>query len=291
MNRLCLGLAITLFVGCCPVSPGAIRAKERIEERYTIEVLFDEADLRGSFVTGKGAYSEVLDGFFPLLEAELGRYPNDIFLKADVRTILLGHHIRMGGQRVGGLAGNGEIYLTLPLSAGACHQAASTIHHEVFHTLEQANKKLIADGWTALNPQGFSYRSVDWWKEATPAGFVSRYATSNEKEDRAETFAEMVVSGFALQKWMGQNRVLRAKVTYLKQKLEQVDPMMGKRFWDGIAQAGSFLEPGGACGVYERGETATKGPLCRCAREPQLCVLGAVLSLGLLWGLWRVVIR
>ncbi len=80
------------------------------------------------------------------------------------------------------------------------------VHHELFHVFEyyMADKnKYVFEQWTNLNPSIFKYQSdvlkLDnnyvYLKDSNTDNwyFVTKYAKTNEKEDRAETFAELMM--------------------------------------------------------------------------------------------------
>lgn len=80
------------------------------------------------------------------------------------------------------------------------------VHHELFHVFEyyMADKnKYVFEQWTNLNPNIFKYQSdvlkLDnnyvYLKDSNTDNwyFVTKYAKTSEKEDRAETFAELMM--------------------------------------------------------------------------------------------------
>lgn len=80
------------------------------------------------------------------------------------------------------------------------------VHHELFHVFEyyMADKnKYVFEQWTKLNPSIFKYQSdvlkLDnnyvYLKDSNTDNwyFVTKYAKTSEKEDRAETFAELMM--------------------------------------------------------------------------------------------------
>lgn len=80
------------------------------------------------------------------------------------------------------------------------------VHHELFHVFEyyMADKnKYVFDQWKNLNPSIFKYQSdvlkLDnnyvYLKDSNTDNwyFVTKYAKTSEKEDRAETFAELMM--------------------------------------------------------------------------------------------------
>ena len=81
-----------------------------------------------------------------------------------------------------------------------------TLHHEFYHILDyyiklENNEDILYKDWKMYNPEDFEYKAdvklIDGkyvYKGDSGAYFVSAYAKYSEKEDRAETFAEMVTA-------------------------------------------------------------------------------------------------
>lgn len=80
------------------------------------------------------------------------------------------------------------------------------VHHELFHVFEYYmadRNKFVFEQWTNLNPSIFKYESdvlkLDnnyvYLKDSNTDNwyFVTKYAKTSEKEDRAETFAELMM--------------------------------------------------------------------------------------------------
>lgn len=80
------------------------------------------------------------------------------------------------------------------------------VHHELFHVFEyymSDKNKYVFEQWTNLNPSIFKYQSdvlkLDnnyvYLKDSNTDNwyFVTKYAKTSEKEDRAETFAELMM--------------------------------------------------------------------------------------------------
>lgn len=288
------GLALLGLGGLCPVSQEALDAKWRLEERFGFEIVsVDDQATSWRSLEGAGVWSEPLEAFLPLLEEELERYPDGFLGAVGIDRVVLGHHLHRGDSWLGGMASTGDkaIFLSVPLTTFGCRYAAKTIHHEVFHMVDLNNPHAFPrDEWESLNPTGFVYRWSKWGEEPQPLGFVSRYATRNATEDRAETFETMVVDGLGWRGNQGTTGVLGAKVAFLARGLLEVEPRLLDGFRDGAwSRSGGTLPAG--CKAYQEGGAATRGPACRCARAPSLCVVGIFLALGLGFAGWRVISR
>ena len=137
------------------------------------------------------------------------------------------------------------------IAAGDCMYlrrgfSKKTVYHEMFHIFDpkRENKK-----WQRANHKNFRYRGIDFpdkplskkhkrdlEKHYRKKGgnfdldFVSRYAQSNEVEDRAETFAYMIVEGRRFLK-RAKNPVIKAKMEYIMELFIKRD-LLNKDFWD-----------------------------------------------------------
>jgi hypothetical protein len=144
-----------------------------------------------------------------------------------------------GPCKVSGLVqNNGTLWQDVPCGGGATKQK-HTLHHEFLHiAFRSAHVSHEDPGWAALNDPSFSYKNsawdiVDGWAPGTIAkhprqGFVSAYATQNQWEDQAETYAAMFVKEEYpdLVQWIAADPVLKSKVEYLKQFIAAIDPAM-----------------------------------------------------------------
>jgi hypothetical protein len=131
------------------------------------------------------------------------------------------------------------------------------IHHEFFHMLEtQAGNPFQDPEWDALNPIGFHYGSggVNALRSsANPppkvdtsyvgGGFVSRYAMSAVEEDKAETFAYLMVRYGNVMTRARRDEVLASKVELLKQRLQTWCPEMGADWWAQLANTPVMITP------------------------------------------------
>ena len=104
------------------------------------------------------------------------------------------------------------------------------LHHEYYHILDyyirlEANENLLYINWDKYNPKGFKYtESIDEitakyvYKGQTGAYFVTPYAKYSEKEDRAETFAEMMTASKD-ELFFVEGEPIRGKVDSIKNAL------------------------------------------------------------------------
>jgi len=99
----------------------------------------------------------------------------------------------------------------------------ATVHHEVFHLLDFAVLGARDDGdseWSKLNP--IPYRDPTDRTERPP-GFVNAYALTNEVEDRATTFAALMVRPDDLCAIADQDPVVARKVRLVWQRVSRIE--------------------------------------------------------------------
>lgn len=239
-SRVVISRALAILAPILAVSvwdaPAAVdRAYRRLANKYGFQI-----DLKAEFtrsVTGANLSVDrleaELDKFFTALE----RLPPEFVKKAGLRRVMVCDNLTDDGVSVGGLAWGEVIYL----KAGFDDE---TIYHEIFHVFDPDR---TSHRWTKLNPKGFIYagsegrpaqltrQSKRRIEENRASGeflkhFVSEYAQSHEREDRAETFAAMVFEGTNFLQRCDASEVLKAKMEYI-QDLTGKRGLLGKDYW------------------------------------------------------------
>lgn len=209
--------------------------------------------------TAKEAFDTTVDGFamhaeaappsrgarnLKLAAAEFGRYPVSCLLAAGLARVVVCGQLTVDGVVYQGSfdAGRGEVYIAAQNLRRARHYARVVMHHEFFHLLDERQRgTLCADpAWGALDPPYFTYgdggRSVQWdqWggelSSGSP-GFVTRYARSGLEEDKAETFAHLMVDREDVLMRTATDHVLAAKVDLLAHQLAKYG---GAELWGGL---------------------------------------------------------
>ena len=104
------------------------------------------------------------------------------------------------------------------------------LHHEFYHILDYYIKLETDEGlaytmWDKYNPKGFEYSedvnnitSKYVYKGEEGAFFVTAYAKYSEKEDRAETFAEMMTATKD-ELYFSENGPINGKIGIIKKVL------------------------------------------------------------------------
>lgn len=181
-----------------------------LNEIYGINVIYGENS--NSYATKVDAStindSDIVLNNLKILFHTLEKYPPsmfDIFRKKDYKldVILLG---KFNNNNIALASKNNLNEIKLYISNNENFERA--IHHELFHIFEyymsDRNRTIFKD-WSNLNPEGFVYNSnisnlnnkyvylKEDGSDYENTYFVTKYAKTTEKEDRAETFAEIMM--------------------------------------------------------------------------------------------------
>lgn len=213
---------------------------DALHRKTGITILFAVAPFTapGGKVSGRAPSREEARAAALTVANELQRYPDAYLRAAEVENIVLARNIRTtDGHDLGGLASppNHSLLLTTESSSAF---SRSVLHHELFHLFDRNDFDTTA--WAALNPYGFHYDpsealvrdpGVGFGVDPTLYGFITRYSTFNEREDRAELFAWLVLDQASVMRVTAHDSHLAAKVQQLKEDVARRVPEMGDRFW------------------------------------------------------------
>lgn len=105
------------------------------------------------------------------------------------------------------------------------------LHHENYHILDyyiklEADEGLAYIDWSKYNPKGYTYpQNVDsitakyTYNGEPGANFVTMYAKCSQKEDRAETFAEMIMAD-RNEIFFNDGEPIKGKIDIIREVLE-----------------------------------------------------------------------
>lgn len=206
-------------------------------KRYRFKIRQDAklpGNVSGVPLPAKDAEKE-LENFFEALEI-LGA---GFVKKSGLKQVVICRNLKLNGMVCAGIAYGDCMYL----AQGA---TPKVIFHEIFHIFDPKRKN---KEWTNLNNSKFRYWGIDYPDRPASAekkqdiaryykstgykfknDFVSNYAQTSEVEDRAETFAAMIVEGEKF-----RSRVQKSPVLY--RKMQFIISMTGKshkldkKFW------------------------------------------------------------
>ena len=159
--------------------------------------------------------------------------------KSGLKQVVICRNLKLNGMVCAGVAKDDCMYL----AQGATKKI---IFHELFHIFDPKRKN---KDWTMLNNRQFRYWGINfpdrpasaasrreflqYYKKTGykfTADFVSNYAQTSEVEDRAETFAVMLVEGMDFQKRVEKSKVLYNKMQFII-GLTGRSSLLGSKFW------------------------------------------------------------
>ena len=231
---LCLlPLAIVAGTGEKCISKDYRKAARRYRFKIRQDAQFP-VNISGVPLAAKAAEKE-LANFFDALE-ELG---SGFVKKSGLKQVVICRNLKLNGMKCAGVAKDDCMYL----AQGATKKI---IFHELFHIFDPKRKN---KEWTSLNNRQFRYWGINYPnRQITPEkrrsiadyyrktgykfarDFVSNYAQTSEVEDRAETFAVMLVEGSDFQKRTQKSIVLFRKMQFIID-LTGRSSLLGRNFW------------------------------------------------------------
>ena len=174
--------------------------------------------------------------FFEVMD----KLPPSFIKRSGLKYVTVLEHLTLNNVPAGGVASGDSIYLSVNFTE-------KTVYHELFHIFDPTSRD---KKWTRLNDKKFVYTGSEFKKESVnsvkrkrrernlqegtfDADFVSRYAMSNEKEDRAETFACMVSEGKGFMARCEKSPVLRRKMEFII-NLTSKNKLISRDFWSEV---------------------------------------------------------
>jgi hypothetical protein len=190
-----------------------------------------------SNVSGKLPAKNRVDKAAAKFYQTLALLPENFVSKSGLKFVTFLENLTLNNLPAAGVASGDTIYLRADFSS-------KTVFHEFFHIFD--SQKSIS-GWNKLNDKNFVYIGNQYQNEKISrskrrkinkniAGrtfdrdFVSEYAMTNEHEDRAETFAVMMVEEKNFLKRTQRSTVLKKKMEFIID-LTSKRKLMGRDFW------------------------------------------------------------
>lgn len=181
-----------------------LRIKNSIEQEYGVDVYFGDGyyveSVNAVPITNQNEIFEMLKS----INYALSKYPSNMIDEIESKgytvSIYLVSYFTNGIDALANRNSIGEfkIYMSNTLDV------ERTMHHEYYHILDYYIKLETNEhyyNWDEYNPEGFKYtQDVNGltneyvYTGDKTAYFVTLYAKYSEKEDRAETFAEMITA-------------------------------------------------------------------------------------------------
>jgi hypothetical protein len=226
--------------GFAPLPPEAARGTRRLG-RHGVEVMVPSAHF--SLPLGNGPVSgeppSDTSAAVAILTEELSRYPSGFLGQSGISRMILCSKLRENERAIPSLP-NYQHSLILDVEAPADF-LRRVLHHEVFHFADYADDEQVQrdPAWESINAHFFTYGPGGRFvrdpatsdANSAPVGFVTPYAASALEEDKAETFAFMMVAPGLVRERCQSDRVLAEKVRAIRRQLSAFSPDIDGAFW------------------------------------------------------------
>lgn len=224
---------------------------QKLGDQYHIRVIisgerFPIHTQTGS-ITGRSANEENLAQYQSHLDSEIRLYPTWIFQRVGIQRLVLCEGLAYREQVRAAIPSWETATLYLDVRHGAHHQGYQiwVLHHELFHIIDFRNDgQLNPDPqWEALNGPTFTYggggalhQEYVRGREPRTAGFVRMFARAAVEEDKAETYAMLMVAPVEMARRTASDGILQAKVELLQSRLGRHGLGLDRQFWSKLSQ-------------------------------------------------------
>lgn len=207
-----------------------IRIANSISKTYGIDIYF--GDISGLDSVNAVAITDdtVIFDMLKHINAVLSKYPNNLIAEIEEKgyelSIYLVDYFTTNVEAIANRNSIGQMKIYMSNTK----DIERALHHEYYHILDyyirlETDENLAYLNWNRYNPKGFIYsNSIDnitskyvYYGEPG-ANFVTAYAKYSEKEDRAETFAEMMTAQ-RNEIFFNENEPIRGKINTISQVL------------------------------------------------------------------------
>ena len=219
------------------VRSGKANFSKRFQQQWGKRPLTVRQEIRNDRIAGSFPTSKTVEKSAEKFYKTLEYLPEELIVKSGLKYVTFVQDLKLNGQYAGGVASGDTIFLPPEFKDAA-------VFHEFFHVFDPKAKD---EKWIKLNDPSFSYTGSQFYqidyskkerrkikknirKDKIQEGFVSTYAMSFEHEDRAETFAYMIVEGKRFLK-RTKNPVMKAKMEYIMELFVQ-RKLLDQAFWD-----------------------------------------------------------
>lgn len=228
-----------------------INLKQDLKKKYDIDVYSAEsAEVAAKSVDASSLYDldATYSGLNELVEC-LAKYPDNIFYEVQNKGYDLSIYLvdKFSNKNIALATRDSNNNFNIYISNTTLLEKA--VHHELYHILEYYMKlefdiNVLYKYWDRYNPLGFEYNSDTTqldskyvYNESTNAigaCFVTIYAKSADKEDRAETFADMMIKNVR-PSYYNEGENIRKKAEYISEVLdksfESIKNSTGTLYW------------------------------------------------------------
>ena len=172
-----------------------------------------------------------LDIKYKTIYKNLSRYSYNYLKKINLKYIVMCKDLSISELYTAGIPDNIMKTLILDIKFNE-HYFERVIHHEVFHIIHlQHKKKFDEEEWAKFNNSNFKYakcstctKKLGLKKYKVTKGFFTEYSMSTASEDMAEVYSHMIyLKENEIDKIRKLDPILNKKITYIKNKIKQID--------------------------------------------------------------------
>ncbi len=203
-----------------------LRIARSIQDKYDVDIYYGDMPELKSVDAIALTDDIVIFEMLKELNNMMSEYPEDLIREIEARgyeiSIYLVDHFKTNIEALANRNSIGQmkIYVSNTLNV------KRALHHEYYHILDyyiklETDEKMAYMDWDKYNPAGFRYtESIDTitseyiYKGQNGAYFVTPYAKYSEKEDRAETFAAMMIEDRS-EVFFNTNEPIRGKMNII----------------------------------------------------------------------------
>ncbi|WP_020527919.1 hypothetical protein [Flexithrix dorotheae] len=188
--------------------------------------------------------------FTNILAKEWRKYPKDWVVKSNLMAIALVKNLSVNGQKRFAIPDAfGEVlYYDIGYAHYGENYICHSIHHEYYHMIEENSFGTMYYNdpyWISLNDVNFNYGpggaaaygDDNFAASLHPlSGFVTGYSTYGIEEDKAEIFAFLLMknSYLALEEWASSDIILKNKVVYMREFIQNEVILMDSAYFSFI---------------------------------------------------------
>ncbi len=199
-----------------------------IEEQYGIDIYYGDGVNASSVNAVNITDNSKIFAMLRDLAVALNKYPTGLVKEIEKRNYTVSIHlVDKFNSNIEALANRNSIgHFNIYMSNNSDIERA--FHHEFYHILDYYIKLETAERytmWNKYNPHGFKYTndvnkltSKYVYSGQSGAYFVTTYAKYSEKEDRAETFAEMMTAN-RMELFFNDGEIIKSKMNLIMKVL------------------------------------------------------------------------
>ena len=207
-----------------------LRIVNSMQEAYAIDIYYGSIPGLESVSATAVTDDIVIFNMLRKLNSALAQYPKNLIREIESKgyeiSIYLVEQFKTNVEALANRNSIGQMKIYMSNTA----DLERAIHHELYHILDyyiklESSESLVYRNWNKYNPDGFEYvGNID---SITPeyvyaglpgAYFVTAYAKYSDKEDRAETFAEMLTASKE-ELFFNEEGAIKGKIEVIKKAL------------------------------------------------------------------------